>query len=220
MAVSKFVQRETGRRDSSAQDASTLAPRGGRISVLASDAARAAIIEHALGEAPLAKTIVAEEPREALVTAGWQEADAVILAWPEAGPSLSLAVSTLLQEKSRAVVVFVDRSTQEAAREVIRLGASAFVVDGLSADRVRPVLEVALERHALFSALLDELSKSREELAARKKIERAKGLLMSRNKLTEQAAYDSMRRLAMAQGKPLREIAETILSVSTLFPEA
>jgi len=116
------------------------------------------------------------------------------------------------------IIVFVDVAEPDEARAATRAGASAFIVDGLSATRVKPVVDVAIERFKLTAALQEELQKSKEDLAARKTIERAKGLLMERRNLSEQDAYDAMRKMAMAQGKPLKEIASTILSISDLLP--
>ena len=75
-----------------------------------------------------------------------------------------------------------------------------------------------MERFRLVDALYKELSNSKSELESRKLIERAKGLLMQQRGLTEQAAYDALRKMAMARGKPVREIAETIVAISNILP--
>lgn len=116
------------------------------------------------------------------------------------------------------IVVFEDSVDGSRAKRAVRAGASAYIVDGLSKSRIRPIVEVAIERFRLTDTLHQELQKSKEDLAARKTIERAKGLLMERRGLSEQEAYDALRKTAMAQGKPIREVADTILSISNLLP--
>lgn len=116
------------------------------------------------------------------------------------------------------IILFAEKDRSQMAQRALAAGVSAYIVNGLSADRVMPVTEVARQRFRMTAALHLELKKSREELAARKVIERAKGLLMERRGLSEQAAYEAMRRLAMTKARPLREIAELILSVSDILP--
>ena len=110
------------------------------------------------------------------------------------------------------VILFTEKDPGQMAQRALAVGVSAYIVNGLSASRI------ARERFRMTEALHLELKKSREELASRKVIERAKGLLMERRGLSEQAAYEAMRRLAMTKARPMREIAELILSVSDILP--
>lgn len=116
------------------------------------------------------------------------------------------------------VILFTEKDPGQMAQRALAVGVSAYIVNGLSASRVAPVMQVARERFRMTEALHLELKKSREELASRKVIERAKGLLMERRGLSEQAAYETLRRLAMTKARPMREIAELILSVSDILP--
>ncbi|MEL6830929.1 MAG: ANTAR domain-containing protein, partial [Pseudomonadota bacterium] len=116
------------------------------------------------------------------------------------------------------VVVFADDDPERLAAAAIRSGISSFVIDGLEVGRVRPVLEIALERFRMIRALQTELEKSQERLAARKTVEQAKGLLMQHRAMTEQQAYKTLRDMAMRQGKPLKIIAENIIAMSDLLP--
>jgi response regulator NasT len=82
---------------------------------------------------------------------------------------------------------------------------------------VKPVLDVALKRFRREQKLLDELSDTRRQLADRKLIERAKGVLMARNKLTEEEAYQRLRSMAMNKKLRLAEVAQRILDVEDLL---
>ena len=116
------------------------------------------------------------------------------------------------------IAVFVETDQNDIARRAIRAGASGYIVKGLAADRVATVVEVAIERFRLTDALLKELTKSKSDLEARKLIERAKGLLMEQRGVSEHAAYEALRKMAMARGKPVREIAETIVAIANMLP--
>jgi response regulator NasT len=197
--------------------ASEMASWCGQILVLASDETRARQISNGLGEQPHHTEITGH--------ADWQTrrlrlmgARAILLASPTA--DLELLTDLLAMRRFRAVpvLVFVDQGSREEMSRALKLGVSAFIVDGLEPERVPAILNVAEERHALTLSLQDQLQKTQEDLAARKTIERAKGLLMTKSGLAEQEVYDSMRRMAMTQGKPLREIAENILAIFAIFP--
>ena len=114
--------------------------------------------------------------------------------------------------------MFVKRDPEKLAATAIRFGITSYVVDGYELNRVPTVIELSLERFKLQQALQDQLQKSQEELAARKVIERAKGLLMERKDLNEQDAYRSLRELAMRQSKSIKEVSETLILYSDLQP--
>ncbi len=139
-----------------------------------------------------------------------------------AGPLPNIDLFGVLQHVTETyrlpIVVFDDNTDSTQAKRAVRAGASAYIVDGLATSRIRPIVEVAIERFKLTDTLHQELQKSKDDLAARKTIERAKGLLMERRGLSEQEAYDALRKTAMGQGKPIREVADAILSISNLLP--
>jgi response regulator NasT len=188
-----------------------------QILVLASDEARASLIAGGLSDKPLQVEVTGQADWEIgrLKLVG---ASAIILASVEADLDLLSELLAMRRFRSIPILVFVDRSSREEMSRALKLGVSSFIVDGLEPERIPVILEVAEERHVLTSELRDELRKSQENLAARKTIERAKGLLMTKSGLPEQEVYDSMRRLAMTQGKTMREVAENILAIFALFP--
>ncbi|CAN5209684.1 ANTAR domain-containing protein [soil metagenome] len=121
------------------------------------------------------------------------------------------------QDAPRPIVLFTedhDKSNMEAA---MAAGVSAYVVAGLQAERIKPVLDVALARFNADQKLRNELSDTKLKLAERKTIERAKGLLMSRHKMSEDEAYQKLRRLAMDKNLKLSEVAQRILDVADLL---
>jgi len=112
----------------------------------------------------------------------------------------------------RPVVMFVDRSEPGLAEAAVRAGVSAYVVDGLSAARVRSVLEAAMTRFQLMNQLRQDLEKAKADLASRRSVERAKALLMKERGLDEEAAYRLLRKLSMDTGRPLGAVAADLLA--------
>jgi response regulator NasT len=117
----------------------------------------------------------------------------------------------------RPVVLFTDDPDRERMRRAIRAGVSSYVVAGLSPERLRPLLDVALARFEADAALRAELADARGELAARKQIERAKGILMAARQLDEEAAFREMRKMAMDRGVKLIDIARRIIDARSLL---
>ena len=128
------------------------------------------------------------------------------------------SLTKVLEPSPLPILVFVQSDPQRTARAAIRLGITSFVVDEFEAARIPTLIDVTLERFKQSQSLREELVKSQEELAARKIIDRAKGLLMDRKQMTEQEAYKALRELAMRQAKPIREVAETLLTYSEVLP--
>ena len=121
------------------------------------------------------------------------------------------------REARRPIVLFTEDDSADTMEAAVAAGVSAYIVAGLRAERVRPVLDVALARFRREQKLLGELADTRQKLAERKVIDRAKGVLMTRHKLTEDEAYGRLRSLAMNKNMRLAEIAQRILDVEDLL---
>lgn len=127
--------------------------------------------------------------------------------------SLTSAVGPL----SRPVAMFVDQSDDAMTRAAIEAGVSAYVVDGLRSDRIKPILDAAIARFALFSRIRKELDATKAALAERKTIDRAKSLLMNAKGLSEEEAYALLRKTAMDQSKRIGEVAQALVTASELL---
>lgn len=118
---------------------------------------------------------------------------------------------------SRPVAMFVDQSDSEMTNAAMDAGVSAYVVDGLKKERVKTIVDMAISRFNTFSKLRAELEEARTELADRKVIERAKGIMMHTRKISEDEAYTLLRRTAMTQKKRLADIAQSVITASGLL---
>jgi response regulator NasT len=117
----------------------------------------------------------------------------------------------------KPVVMFTQDDNGETISRATRAGVSAYVVDGISQKRVRPILDAAIERFAQFRNLSDELARTRAELSERKLIDQAKGILMKQRGMSEDEAYKALRNLAMSNNKRIVEIAEGLIAAAKLL---
>jgi response regulator NasT len=121
------------------------------------------------------------------------------------------------RDERRPIVMFTESDDTESMEAAVAAGVSAYIVAGLQSDRIKPVLNVALARFKREQKLLEELSDTKSKLAERKVIERAKGLLMERQRFTEEQAYQKLRSMAMSKNLKLSEVAQRILDVEDLL---
>jgi response regulator NasT len=121
------------------------------------------------------------------------------------------------RDEPRPIVLFTDDQDRTSMDAAIDAGVSAYIVAGLQAERVKPVLDVALARFRRERRLLNELSDTRRQLADRKLVERAKGLLMAKSGLSEEQAYQKLRSMAMNRKLKLAELAQRVLDVEDLL---
>jgi response regulator NasT len=118
---------------------------------------------------------------------------------------------------SRPVAMFVDRSDEGMIQAAVEAGVSAYVVDGLRKERVKAIVEMAVSRFNAFDRLQRELVEARNELASRKIIERAKGILMKSRQLPEAEAYALLRQTAMNEKRKLVDIAQSVVTAASLL---
>jgi response regulator NasT len=117
----------------------------------------------------------------------------------------------------RPIAMFVDSSDKASIEAAIDAGVSAYIVDGLRKERVRPILDMAISRFNAFSRMQRELDEARSELESRKIIEKAKGILMRSRSLSEDEAYQLLRKTAMNQNRKIVEIAQSLITAAALL---
>jgi len=121
------------------------------------------------------------------------------------------------RDERRPIVMFTNDEDTTHVRDAVAAGVSAYIVAGLAAERIRPILDIAMARFQHEQSLRRELADVRSELRDRKVIDRAKGLLMQRQGLTEPEAYAKLRKTAMDKGLKLGDVAQRILDVADLL---
>jgi response regulator NasT len=126
-------------------------------------------------------------------------------------------LSVMNRTAPRPVVMFSNDTNNQFIRAAVGAGVTAYLVEGLAPERLAPILDVALARFAHEEQLRKKLFDLERELADRKVLDRAKGFLMDRHKITEQQAYAMLRKRAMDQGMKVAEIARQLISLADLL---
>ena len=121
------------------------------------------------------------------------------------------------RDAPRPIVLFTEDNDTSHVKAAVAAGVNAYIVAGLASDRIRPILDVAMARFEHEQSLRQELQTAKSELQDRKTIDRAKGLLMRRQALTEQEAYEKLRKTAMDKGLKLSDVAQRMLDVADLL---
>ena len=162
-------------------------------------------------------TVVLALPADLSMTLRRGKPDAVILATEALDRRTIDDLRVATKEGPRPVVVFVDRADDTTMRDAIAAGVSSLVVAGLAPQRVRAILDVAIARFQATEATRVELETARANLAERKVIDRAKGILMQQRSLSEDDAYKILRKEAMDRGRKIGEVAQSVVSVADLL---
>jgi response regulator NasT len=121
------------------------------------------------------------------------------------------------RDARRPIVMFTNDQDSNNARAAVAAGVSAYIVAGLSPERIRPILDVAMARFEHEQSLRAELADAKAEIKDRKVIDRAKGLLMQRQQLSEEAAYAKLRKMAMDKNLKLVDLAQRMLDAADLL---
>lgn len=117
----------------------------------------------------------------------------------------------------RPVAMFVDSTDEALSTAAIEAGVSAYVVDGLQAQRVKPIMDAAIVRFRMFQRMRTELAETKKALEERKVIDRAKGMLMRARGIGEDEAYALLRKAAMDQGKRVADVAQALVTAAGLL---
>jgi response regulator NasT len=126
-------------------------------------------------------------------------------------------IGQVAHARSRPVAMFVDRSDSDLTQAAITAGLSAYVVDGLKKNRIKPVIETAIARFKMVEQMRLELGAAKQALTDRKTIDRAKGLLMTARGIDEETAYGLLRKTAMDQGRKVIDVAQALVTAADLL---
>jgi response regulator NasT len=121
------------------------------------------------------------------------------------------------RDARRPIVLFTDDKDTSHVRDAVAVGVSAYIVDGLSSTRIRPILDVAMARFEYEQNLRQERDQARYALQERGLVDRAKALLMDKQSLTEAQAHAKLRKVAMDKGLKLADVAQRILDMADIL---
>lgn len=178
---------------------------------------RASIIEDGLREAGHHVVHVITDVNEVGRKVGQIAPDVVMIDLENPNRDMLEHFFSLSRALQRPIAMFVDKTDKTAIEKAVEAGVSAYVVDGLKKERVKPILDMAISRFNAFSKLTRELEEARSELEDRKVIDQAKGLLMKTRGLDEPAAYQLLRKTAMNQNRRMADIAQSLVMAAGLL---
>ncbi|MER9672048.1 ANTAR domain-containing response regulator [Mesorhizobium sp. M0208] len=178
---------------------------------------RASIIEAGLREAGHQQVTVIHDVAGIARRIAEIEPDVIVIDLENPNRDMLENMFQLSRVVKRPIAMFVDRSDQASIEAAVEAGVSAYVVDGLRQERVKPILDMAISRFNAFSRMARELEEARSELESRKVIDRAKGILMKSRGLSEDAAYTLLRKTAMNQNRKIAEIAQSLVTAAGLL---
>jgi response regulator NasT len=178
---------------------------------------RAAIIEAGLRDAGHEHVTVLHEVNEVARKIESIAPDVVVIDLENPNRDRLEHFFSLSRALERPIAMFVDRSDGAEIESAVAAGVSAYVVDGLRKERVKPILDMAISRFNAFSRLKRELQEVRSELEDRKVIEQAKGILMRTRSMDEPAAYGLLRKTAMNQNRKIADVAQSLITAAKLL---
>lgn len=188
-----------------------------RVLLCDEDRGRAALLEQALADAGY--SVIARLAGAVNLSAevARHQPDVIIIDLDSPDRDTLEQMRSISRDQPRPIVMFAEDDDSGTINQAIKAGVSAYVVDGLSGKRVRPVMEVAIARFREYQALREELARTKNSLEERKLIEQAKGLLMQHRQMSEHDAYQALRKLAMDQGKKIPEVARNVIAIMELL---
>ncbi len=189
------------------------------LSVLVVDenVARAAIIEAGVREAGHANVTVIHDVTGLARRIAVIAPDVIVIDLENPNRDMLESLFQLSRAVQRPIAMFVDRSDRASMEAAIDAGVSAYVVDGLRQERIRPILDMAISRFNAYSRMVRELEDVRNELEGRKVIDKAKAILMKSKGITEDEAHALLRKNAMNQNRKMSELAQSLVLAAGLL---
>jgi len=178
---------------------------------------RASIIEDGLREAGHTRVTAIHDVNDVARTIEATRPDVIVIDLENPKRDTLEHFFSLSRAIQRPIAMFVDRSDGAMIEKAVEAGVSAYVVDGLKKERVKPILDMAISRFNAFSRLTRELEQARSELEDRKLVEQAKGILMRTRNLSEADAHALLRSTAMNQNRRMVDIAQSLVTAAALL---
>lgn len=122
------------------------------------------------------------------------------------------AARRILAERPIPIVMLTAYGQEELVSRAVEAGVFGYLVKPFRETDLLPAIHAARARHEELQALREEAESLAEALATRKIVERAKGLLMEREKLSEEDAFARLRRASQVSGRPMRVVAEALIA--------
>jgi response regulator NasT len=188
-----------------------------RVLIVDQNLARATILEEGLREAGYRDLIVVRDMQNLMRRIIQEGPDVILIDLENPNRDVLEQMFQVSRVVHKPVAMFVDTADRGSIEAAIEAGVSAYVVDGLRKERVRSIVETSVSRFRAFEKLRVELEDTRRQLADRKLIDRARGILMQQRSLSEAEAYELLRKAAMDANLKLVEVARSVITAAGLL---
>jgi two-component system, response regulator / RNA-binding antiterminator len=188
-----------------------------RIAIVDDDPARAAVIEEGLAASGLTDVMLLTNRHGLVAQLEKLMPDVVLIDLANPRRDELEELFMVSRAIAKPIAMFVDQTDSYAIEAAIDAGVSAYVVDGLKPERIKPVIDVAIKRFNAFARLRAELDDTKSQLAERKAVDAAKALLMKKRRIDEPAAYALLRKSAMDSGRRISDVADALLTAEKLL---
>ena len=188
-----------------------------KIVIVGESPIRAAILQEGLREAGYTEVVHIREMQSLLARIHALDPDIIVMDLENPSRDTLEQMFQVSRAVRRPIAMFVDQSDAASIQASVDAGVSAYIVNGLKKERIKPILDLCVSRFNAFANLQDELDRTRTALEERKVIDRAKGILMKMKGLNEDEAYVLLRSTAMREKKKIGEIAQSILTASEML---
>ena len=178
---------------------------------------RAAILEEGLREAGFTQVAHISEMQSLLARIYAVDPDIILIDLENPSRDVLEAMFQVSRAVKRPIAMFVDQSDSSSIQASVEAGVSAYIVDGLRKERIKPILDLCVSRFNAFAKLQEELERAKSALEDRKVIDRAKGILMKAKNLSEEQAYALMRKTAMNENKKIADVAQAVITAAELL---
>jgi response regulator NasT len=188
-----------------------------RVLIVDQNLARATILEEGLREAGYRNLVVVRDMQNLMRRILDEQPDVILIDLENPNRDVLEQMFQVSRVVQKPVAMFVDTADRGTIEAAIDAGVSAYVVDGLRKERVRAIVEMSVSRFRAFEKLRTELDETKRQLADRKLIDRARGILMKQRALSEEQAYEAMRKTAMDNNLRLAEVAQSVITAAGLL---
>lgn len=188
-----------------------------KIAVVEENPVRAEVLLEGLREAGHAHTVHIKHTKRLLQAIYDIDPEVVIISLENPSRDTLEQLFQMSRAVKRPIAMFVDKSDRAAITAAIDAGVSAYIVGGLQKERVQSILDVCISRFNAMARMEEELERAKNALEERKVIDRAKGILMRAKGLSEEDAYQLLRKTAMNEKKKIAEIAQSVVTAAELL---
>jgi response regulator NasT len=191
-----------------------------KVMLVDGNAERSDSLRDELAAAESTKVICVDSSKDLMGQVRQHAPDVIIIEMASPDRDTLESLRTVNRETPKPVVFFAEHSDYDTTQAAINAGVSAYIVDGLSTTRLNSVMEVAIANFKAFQKLRTELEDTKMRLQDRKDVDKAKGILMQHRNLSEEEAYQLLRKMAMDRNMKIGDASRNFVAAMSLLGDA